>query len=65
MKSKLNAEQSSHKVLKITPFIPLTLKGERGRNNFCFSDYPPKTCPEQGRRIRGGLPRFYRGRAEL
>jgi hypothetical protein len=28
MKGKLNADQSSHKVLKITPFIPLTLRGK-------------------------------------
>jgi hypothetical protein len=52
MKNAMDAEQSSNRMLEITPFIPLILRGEEA-NNLYFKDPPLKTCPERGRRIRG------------
>jgi hypothetical protein len=40
MKNTLDAEQSSDRVLEITPFIPLTLRGKEKETTFILLRMP-------------------------
>ena len=56
MKNAMDSEQSSSRVLEITPFIPLILRGGRREQSF-FEDSPLKAYPREsgGKRVKESL----------